>query len=128
MTTIGYGLIGGVFKLLHLINCLSDSSNKIPVVHMILFIVVIWCRVNEFTKETHFYIQQKEKKKKGKKKKQNAKCLKFQHATRCFLKTHIHSKSRSKEHVSAEEKRKKKKKKNITNDEVHSIFLSLGLN
>ena len=56
------------------------------------------------------------------------KCLKFQHATRCFLKTHIHSKSRSKEHVSAEEKRKKKKKKNITNDEVHSIFLSLGLN
>ena len=40
MTTTGCGLIGGVFELLHLVSGLSDSSNKIPVVHMILFIVV----------------------------------------------------------------------------------------
>ena len=83
--------------MLHLINGLSDSSNKIPVVHMILFIVVMWCKVNESTTETHFYIQQKEKRKKEKKKKQNAKCLKIQHATRRFLK-HINSKSRINEH------------------------------
>ena len=80
MITIGCGLIGGVFKLLHLINGLSDSSDKIPVVHKILFIVVMWCRVNESTTETHFYIQQKEKKKKGKKK--DAKCKMLKNPTR----------------------------------------------
>ena len=92
MTTTGCGLIGGVFELLHLVSGLSDSSNKIPVVHMILFIVVMWRRVDESTTETHFYIQQKEKRKK-----KEAKCLKIQHATRRFLK-HINSKSRINEH------------------------------
>ena len=80
MTTTGCGLIGGVFELLHLVSGLSDSSNKIPVVHMILFIVVMWRRVDESTTETHFYIQQKEKKKKGKKK--EAKCKMHKNPTR----------------------------------------------
>ena len=80
---------------------------------MILSIVVMWRRINEFTPKTHFYIQKKKKKKK-KSKEEEAKCLKIQHATRRFLK-----------HISIQ----KQGLKNMTNDEVHSNFLSsLGLN
>ena len=75
---------------------------------MVLSIVVMWHRINESTPKIHFYIQPK------KKKEEEAKCLKIKHATRRFLK-----------HISIQ----KQGLKNMTNDEVHSNFLSsLGLN
>ena len=111
MTTTKCGLIGGVFELFHLVSSFSDNSKKIPVVHMILSIIVMWCRVNEFTTETHFYIQKKKRKKK--RRKEEAKCLKIQHATRRFL-IHISIQNQG--------------LMNMTNNEVHSNFLSLGLN
>ena len=79
---------------------------------MVLSIVVMWRRINESTPKTHFYILKK--KRKEKRKEEEAKCLKIQHATRRFLK-----------HISIQ----KQGLKNMTNDEVHSNFLSsLGLN
>ena len=81
---------------------------------MVLSIVVMWRRINESTPKTHFYIQKKKKKRKEKRKEEEAKCLKIHHATRRFLK-----------HISIQ----KQGLKNMTNDEVHSNFLSsLGLN
>ena len=61
-----------------------------------------------------FIFKKKKKRKKEKRKEEEAKCLKIQHATRRFLK-----------HISIQ----KQGLKNMTNDEVHSNFLSsLGLN
>ena len=97
--------------MLHLVSGLSNGLSKTPEIHMVLSIVVMWRRINESTPKTHFYIQPK---KKEKEKEEEAKCLKIQHATRRFLK-----------HISIQ----KQGLKNMTNDEVHSNFLSsLGLN
>ena len=37
-------------------SCLSDSPNKVYVIYMILFIVVMWHRVDESTQKTPFFI------------------------------------------------------------------------